>query len=491
MIKLRRLLEKLPEIQVKGSKEVEITGMCGSSQAIAPGNLFVAKRGRTFDGNQFIPDAVKGGAVAVLTDLYDPLMPVTQLIHPHVQEIEKKLATLIYHSPSSKLKVIGITGTNGKTTTSYLIKHLLEEAGMATGLIGSIEWITGAHRYPSQRTCPDLITNHKLLKEMVDGGCKAAVMEVSSHALDQGRTDQIEFALALFTNFSQDHLDYHFSMEAYRSAKEKLFASLTPGKTAILNGDDPVFPAMAARCAGQVFTYGIEQQADLVATHVKLSPKGASCILLHQGQEVVCTSRLVGRFNLYNLLAAVSAAIHMGVSLEDASHFASRFTRVPGRLEPVTNARGLRIFVDYAHKEVALANVLATLREVYCAPAGSSKKEGRLIAVFGCGGDRDQSKRAKMGSVVSHFADEAIITSDNPRSEDPQKIAEEVQKGMRSGFPFRIELDRKRAIEQAIAQMGPDDVLLIAGKGHETEQIFAHQVIPFSDVAVAQAACKE
>jgi len=481
MTKLRRLIEKLPEIQVKGSKEVEVTGMCAFSKWVVPNNLFVAKRGSTFDGNLFIPDAIEAGASAVLTDLYDPFLKVTQLIHPDVHEMEKKLAALIYDSPSSKLEVIGITGTNGKTTTSYLIKHLLDKGGIPSGLIGSIEWIAGEHRYPSKLTCPDLITNQKLLKEMVDIGCKAAVMEVSSHGLDQGRTDEIDFSLAIFTNLSQDHLDYHHTMEHYLGAKEKLFASLKPGKSAIVNRDDPAFAAIAASSSGKVSTYGIDQVADLQAKDIRLSQKGMTFTVCHEGKEVRCSAHLIGRFNIYNLLAALSAALHFGISLEDACEFAKSFTRVSGRLEPVSNRLGLKIFVDHAHTDHALANVLGALREV---------NKGKLITVFGCGGDRDRQKRWKMGSVVSHLSDEAILTNDNPRTEDPHRIAEEILEGVRSDFPLTVELDRKKAIEAAIERAGPADTLLIAGKGHETEQILAHQVIPFSDKEVAKEACR-
>ncbi len=478
LMRLKRLIQKIADLEVKGSKDIEITGLCANSKVVAPGNLFIAKKGLAHDGTRFIPDAVAAGAVAILTDMYDPFLQVTQLIHPDVASIEAKLAAEYYHNPSSELKIIGITGTNGKTTSSFLIKHLLDKAGLLAGLIGTIEWIVGDHRFPTSMTTLDTITNHKLLREMASAGCKSCVMEVSSHGLDQKRVEEIDFDIAVFTNFSQDHLDYHKDMESYKNAKAKLFSRLREDKWAIFNADDPVQFVTKAK----TLTYAIDNQADLMAKELKLSDKGIQFIASYQGQEVLCKSPLVGRFNIYNLLATIAVGLCSKVALEECIAFIKSFKGVLGRLERVKNGRGLHIFVDYAHTEDALSRVLETINGI---------KKGNLLTVFGCGGDRDQDKREKMGRVASRLSDEVIITSDNPRNEDPEAIVKQILQGVPEKFPVTVELDRECAIRRAIQKMGKDDILLIAGKGHEKKQIFANRVIPFDDVEIAQALVKE
>lgn len=480
MIKLKRLLRHLPDIEVKGSKEIEITGICSHSKLVAPGNLFIAKKGLTHDGNLFIADAIHAGAAALLTDLYNPFVSVTQLIHPDVAKMEAKLAAEYFQNPSREMQVIGITGTSGKSTTSYLVKYLLDHVGISTGLIGTIEWIIGENRYPAKMTCPDVITNHKFLREMVQQKCSVAVMEVTSHALDQNRTGEIDFSLAVFTNFSQDHLDYHKSMEEYKKAKEKLFTQLTEKKTALLNADDPCSAEFAKKTKAKVMTYGILQPADLQAKDLSITDKGSQFTLCYQGQEFVCQSHLIGRFNVYNLLAAIAIGIHLSIPVSTSVSILKNFKYVRGRLERVENRLGIHIFVDFSHKEDALYNVLSTLNSI---------KKGKVITLFGCGGDRDQSKREKMGKVVCQLSDEAILTNDNPRSEDPMTIVSHILQGFSSSYPVTIELDRKKAIEKAIEKAHKGDIVLIAGKGHEQEQIFASQVFSFSDVETARQIC--
>ena len=477
-MKLKRLIEHIPDLEVRGSKDMEVTGLCANSSRVSPGNLFIAKKGRTHDGSRFIPDAVAAGATAVLTDIYDPFLNVTQLIHPHVAEIEAKLAAKYYHDPSHALKMVGITGTSGKTTTSFLIKHLLDKADLLAGLIGTIEWVVGDHHFPGSLTTPDVITNHKLLREMVGAGCKAAVMEATSHGLDQNRLGEIDFDVALFTNLSHEHLDYHCNMEGYRRAKEKLFTRLSEDKWAVFNADDPAtFTTRAKR-----FTYGIQKPADLMAKQVKLSDKGIQFYARFQDEEILCKSPLIGEFNVYNLLAALGVGLCFGLSLGSCASHLTSFKRVPGRLEKVKNGQGLNIFVDFAHKADALENVLITLNRI---------KQGKLITIFGCGGDRDTEKREKMGRIVCDLSDEAIVTNDNPRSEDPEKIAAQILKGFNVDYPVHLQLDRRKAIRRGIEQMCPGDILLIAGRGHEKEQIFSHQVIPFDDVEVVREICGE
>lgn len=487
-IKLKKLLKNVPIQSIKGSKEIDITGLASNSKLVAPGNLFIAKKGLTHDGAQFIPEAVAAGASAILTDLYNPFFSqVVQIIHPNVAEVEALIAKEYYGHSSNRLFLIGITGTNGKTTTSYLVRHLLEKLGERCGLIGTIEWIVGGHVYPSEKTTPDVLQNYKLFHEMASVGCQDCVMEVSSHALDQGRVRSIEFDVAVFTNLTQDHLDYHQSMDHYARAKARLFSSLKKegekpySKVAIVNCDSPYFQQMIAGCQSRLFTYGIDHPADLTASSIRLTSLGMEFEVHYLHQNYFFTSPLIGRFNVYNLLAAMSVGLARGYEMKDILYALSSFERVLGRLERVPNDKGLNIFVDYAHTDDALSNVLTTLKEL---------AKGRLITVFGCGGGRDRTKRPKMGMVVEHLSDLAIITSDNPRHEEPEEIIREILSGFKNPDRALVMIDRKEAIECAVQIADPKDIVLIAGKGHETYQIFSHQTIDFDDRMVAKFACQ-
>jgi UDP-N-acetylmuramoyl-L-alanyl-D-glutamate--2,6-diaminopimelate ligase len=487
-MKLKKLLKDLSIIQVKGSKEVEITGICANSKCVAPGNLFIAKKGWSNDGVKYIPEAIQAGAAAILTDVYDPtLKEVVQIIHPEIKKMEALLASFYYQSPSTELFLAGLTGTNGKTTTSFILKHLLECQGLSCGLIGTIEYIMGEHRYRAPLTTPDVVSNQKMLREMVLQGCQAAIMEVTSHALDQGRVDHIEYDVALFTNLTLDHLDYHQTMENYGRAKQKLFHTLNQGKksfpkVAIVNADDPWHTQMIEGCKAQIITYALERPADLRATHIQFHPEGTSFDLSFQGKTLPCKSNLSGRFNVYNALAAMAIALARHPDLAFVIAALASFRSVPGRLEPVENSLGLNIYVDFAHSDDALANVLECLNEI---------TTGKIITVFGCGGDRDSSKRPKMASVSEAFSDFTIVTSDNPRSEDPVEIARQIVKGFSRPDSYLIELDRAAAIKQAIDRAHVGDVILIAGKGHETSQIFAHKITEFDDRKVAAQLCQQ
>ncbi len=474
-MRLKTLLQKIPEIEVRGPKDLLISGISCNSSLVAPGDLFIAKRGSRDDGNRYISQAIEAGAVCVLTDLYDPFIKITQLIHPDVRTMEAKLASLFFNDPSSELKMVGITGTNGKTTTSFLITRLLDAAGYSAGLIGSVEWVIGDHRFPADLTTPDAITCNKLLREMVNQGCRSAVMEVSSHALDQKRVEGLSFDIALFTNISQDHLDYHSSMEQYRLSKEILFESLSQNNWAILNADSSFQPKTRAK----VMTYGIESDADLGAKDLKLTEKGIQFTASYEGEESLCLSPLIGKFNVYNLLGAIAVGLKMGIPLKTCTVALKGVKTVPGRLERIKNKKGIHLFVDFAHSPDALENVLEAMVPL---------KKGKLITVFGCGGERDQDKRAVMGEVATRLSDLTIVTSDNPRGEDPTSIIRDILKGVDRSRPHQIELDRKKAIEGAIASANPEDIVVIAGKGHEKQQILAHQVIPFDDVEIAKRA---
>ncbi len=489
-MKLNQLLKNIPGCQIKGPQEVIITGISANSKLVSPGNLFIAKKGEAFDGGKFISEAIEKGACAIATDLFDPLLKeVVQVIHPAVSAIESDLAAEYYQNPSDELLMIGMTGTNGKTTTSFIMKYLLDAIKGPCGLIGTIEYIVGDRRYPATRTTPDVTTNHKLLREMVDYGCRSAVMEATSHALTQGRLDKIDFDLAIFTNLTWDHLDYHVTMESYCQAKNQLFRGLGKNarkkkspKWALVNQDSSWTPQIIQDCGASILSYGIDRPADLWATNIELDNRQTKTTLHYQGKAIRCSWPLIGRFNVYNCLAAIGALLTQGFTLESLTEIISRMPPVRGRLEAVKNDLDLKIYVDYAHTDDALKNVLSTLTEL---------KTGKLITVFGCGGDRDIAKRPKMARACEEYADLSIVTSDNPRSENPEAICRAVVEGFINKESYVVEPDRRAAIRQAILMAGKDDLILIAGKGHETYQIFAHQTIDFDDCQVAAEICSE
>lgn len=489
-MKLKKILQNISPLTVKGFKDIEITGLCNNSKQAAPGYLFFARKGLVHNGNQYITDALSAGVVALATDLYNPFLEnVVQIIHPNIPLLESLLAEKFYDAPSQKILTIGITGTNGKTTTSYLVKHLLDHLQMPTGLIGTIEWIIKNNIFPSTQTTPDILTNQKLLHEMLLAGCKSAVMEVSSHGLDQGRVRTIDFDIAIFTNLTQDHLDYHGTMESYALAKSKLFTSLSPKKskeknypkTAIINIDSPFAKTMTQNTRVPILTYGLSEDADIFAENPLFSITGSSCTVCYKGLKEPFHTPLIGKFNLYNCLAAISTGLSLGYNLSTILTILSSFVAVPGRMERIENANKKHIFVDYAHTEDALKNVLESLKEV---------TKGKIVCVFGCGGNRDRLKRPKMGAVAEKFSDKLVITSDNPRNEPPEVVIQEILTGVQNQEKILIEPDRKKAIGLAISELEPEDVLLIAGKGHENYQIFAHYAIHFDDRIVAKEYCQ-
>ena len=472
-MKLRQLLKDLPNISVRGSKEIEITGITAHSQSVAPGNLFIAKKG----GARFIPQAITSGAVAILTDIYDPfLRDSVQVIHPEVQQLEPVLGRRFFRRPSKELFLIGITGTNGKTTTTYLIEHIFRMEGIDSGLIGSIERRIRDKVLPAPLNTPALLTTQKLLREMVECGLKVASMEVSSHGLEQKRVEGLDFDVAVFTNLTQDHLDYHGTMQAYAEVKAILFTQLaSENKWAVVNADDPASSHMLASCTARAITYGIES-GSLRARSVQLTPDGIRFTVTFKNQAADLSCPLIGRFNIYNCLAAIGVALAYGIELQRCCEALSSFSRVPGRMERVPNEKGIYVFVDYSHTEDSLKNALLTLQEL---------RKGRLITVFGCGGDRDRDKRPKMGRTAEELSDLVVITSDNPRSEDPQAILQDILKGLKHPEKAYPEVRRKEAIHYAMSQAQKGDIVLIAGKGHETYQIFAKETISFDDRIVA------
>ncbi len=485
-MKLKVLLKNLPQIDVKGSKEIEVSGIASHSKVVAPGDLFIARRGAAYDGNRFIPEAINSGAVCIFSDVFDPsIRGVTQLIAKDLSQVEALLAAHFWSWPSKELQMVGITGTSGKTTTSYLVHHLFHHFMIPAGLIGTVEYITGVRHCEAPRTTPDVVTNQRLLRDIVKSGAKACVMEVSSHALVQGRVDEIGFDTAIFTNLSHDHLDYHKTMEEYAKAKNLLFRSLAPTRSlepvAIFNVADPWVKKVSEGTRARCMTFGIEQEADVVASDIRTQSTHTTFVLSYAGQSVPVTLPLIGRYNVENGLAAAATFIARGYALEEIARGLSTATPPPGRLERVDNPLDLKIYVDYAHKEDALRKVLQTVR---------ASTPGRLIVVFGCGGDRDREKRPKMARAAEELADFCFVTSDNPRSEDPLAIIREIASGFTT-FRYTLLPDREEAIHGAIDMATPDDLVLIAGKGHEKYQVFASATVPFDDCVVVREYCNK
>jgi UDP-N-acetylmuramoyl-L-alanyl-D-glutamate--2,6-diaminopimelate ligase len=484
-MKLRKLLRHIPVQEIRGSKEIEITGLTAHSGVVAPGDLFVARKGLSRNGADFIPVAMGAGAVAVATDIYNPsLKGITQVIDPDMRGLEANLAAEFFEHPSRSLFVVGVTGTNGKTTTTFLIKHLLERMGVSCGLMGTIEYIMGSARCAAERTTPDVITTHKVLREMVLNHCQAAAMEVTSHALDQGRVSNVAFDVGVYTNLSQDHLDYHKTMEEYADAKAKLFSS-GPNcpKIAVANLDDPWRERIFRQFKGKLLTYSLKDPtADLYASNLRLLPGNCWFKVTYHGRKVLVSIPLTGRFNVSNALAALAVGILRGADLEEVAPLLTDLPKVEGRLERVPNPLGLQIYVDFAHTPDALASSLEAMREI---------TQGRLISVFGCGGNRDVAKRPQMGAIAAEKSDHTIITSDNPRNEDPHRICEEIVGGISGSRSYEVVADRREAIRRAVEAATPADLVLIAGKGHETSQIFAHRTVQFDDRLVVAELCKE
>ncbi|MBJ7449401.1 MAG: UDP-N-acetylmuramoyl-L-alanyl-D-glutamate--2,6-diaminopimelate ligase [Parachlamydiales bacterium] len=486
-MKLKNLLKNIHDAVIRGNKDIDITGLCNNSKVVSPGNLFVAKRGATFDGNHYITDALNGGAVAILTDIYNPFLKnITQIIHPNVDATEAILADEFYQTPSKELFLVGITGTNGKTSTSFLIKQLLEHQQMSCGVIGSVEYIVGQHRYPSTHGTPDLLVNQRLLREMLHNDCKACVMEVTSHGLDQGRVKGLYFHAAIFTNLSHEHLDYHKTMENYAAAKSQLFASLGRKEglapIAIVNCDSPWHQLMISNCQAPVITYGMDETADVRAEDILLHPNYSEFTVCYQDQKARFHLGLMGRFNISNCLAAIALGLYCQLNLHQLVAIVANFQSIPGRLQRIDNDIGLHIFVDYAHKPDALENVLQCLKEV---------EGGRVITVFGCGGNRDRQKRPVMAQISERYSSMSIVTNDNPRDENPQTIISEIVAGFQSKENYLVEEDRSLAISKAIDIAKKGDIVLIAGKGHETYQIFAHKTLAFDDSKVASNLCAQ
>ena len=460
---------------------VHIAHLTDDSRAVRDGSAFVAISGTETDGHRFIPQAVDAGAALVVCTrcperAKQQFPSIRVLVVDDTRRAVADLASLVYGAPSDELTMLGVTGTNGKTTVAYLLHHLWTALGEPTGLLSTIDVRTGTESTNAALTTPGPIALQSALRDMADAGCTACAMEVSSHALDQHRVRGVEYDVALFTNLTVDHLDYHGTFEAYRNAKKRLFDGVPSGATAVVNADDPSWRALTADTDADVCTYALEAEATIQGTCLDNALSGLR--LAVNGHER--TFRLAGTFNAYNLLAAYAAGRALGYDAPAVLDALADAPPVPGRFETIALPNGPTVVVDYAHTPDALENILTAVR-------ATAVPDARLWCVFGCGGDRDTSKRPTMGRIAETKADRVIVTSDNPRTEDPVAILHDIRAGLHQPDAARWIVDRRTAIEAALSDAAPSDVVLIAGKGHETYQIIGTTRRPFDDRAVVRA----
>ncbi|HVW03182.1 MAG TPA: UDP-N-acetylmuramoyl-L-alanyl-D-glutamate--2,6-diaminopimelate ligase [Planctomycetaceae bacterium] len=472
-VSLRRLF---PAASFVGCADIRVTAACSSSEECRPGALFAVNRGVRFDGHAFIADALRRGASALLVERPQPDAGVPQCVVPDVRRAYAELCSALEGSPSRELRLAGVTGTNGKTTITWLIRALLQNAGHRTGLLGTIEYHDGLHGEPASLTTPDSRTLATWLAAMAKRRTTHAAMELSSHALAQHRTAGTELDVAIISNITQDHFDYHLDFEHYRASKLRILEHLKPTGVAVINIDDAGSRSCLPHSPGAVLTYGFQQGADITADVLEESLGGSIFRLLTPNGSIDVRTSLIGRHNISNCLAAAAAGLHFGLSLEQIAAGLESLHSVPGRMEPVECGQPYAVFVDYAHTEDALERAIVALRRLTV---------GRVLCVFGAGGDRDRTKRPGMGRAAAE-ADIAILTSDNPRSEDPEQIMREILAGFPAEAHPELEADREQAICRALELARPGDSVLIAGKGHETEQICGAERRRFDDRAVAR-----
>ena len=479
-------------VEQRGALDRSVTSVTDDSRAVASGSLFVAVKGERADGHRFVAQAVQAGAAAIVAQ-----ESVEMGLLPFVKVVDSRKAlgligSRFYGDPSSQLSMIGVTGTNGKTTTTYLCKALLEGIGRHVGLIGTVAYQIGAETIPASHTTPGALELQGLLQRMTQAGLNSVVMEVSSHALAMDRTAGCEFDAAIFTNLTQDHLDYHRTMEEYFQAKLRLFTGLGKGKKtgqrAIVNMDDSRGAEIRAACRVPVWGFAVKSQADLKAERIHLSMDGSRFSAATPAGTFTVESRLVGEHNVYNLLGAIGVALHTGATCDQVREAVASVINVPGRFERVSAGQDFTVVVDYAHTEDALVRLLT---------AAQVLRTQRIITLFGCGGDRDRSKRPKMGRAAVEYSDVVVLTSDNPRTEDPMAILREVEVGVREALQSRSHVeyhlvpDRREAIGMAVRLARAGDIVLIAGKGHEDYQIVGTKKVYFDDREVAREAIQQ
>ncbi len=495
-MKLSRLLENVVVTklfqtmygQMVVTQDVEISKLQYDSRKVERSDCFVALKGTKSDGHAFIQNAINQGAkVIVLQDdsvLPDSLCMHTGIVKVVVPDTRRALAVMssnFFGNPSKKLKFVGVTGTNGKTTTSHLVKAILEATGEKVGLVGTIEYKIGDRIIPATHTTPESLELNELFSSMVENNCTSVSMEVSSHALDQSRIYGLDFDVAIFTNLTQDHLDYHETMEKYFEAKKILFTELKPTGCAVLNHDDRWGVQIHDSIKTRTISYGITCAADVKVKDMKFGMNGTALIVSNGHGEFTFTIPLIGKFNVYNVLAAYSAGIALGIPREQILTGINNLKNVRGRFERIVSPAGWTAIIDYAHTPDALENCLKTIHDIL-----PTQNRGRIITVFGAGGDRDKSKRPLMGHVAGDYSDIVIVTSDNPRTEEPEKIIDDIMRGVIRHASVLREVDRRTAIERAVSCAQRGDVILIAGKGHEDYQVIGREKIHFSDREVVE-----
>ncbi|RJP29399.1 MAG: UDP-N-acetylmuramoyl-L-alanyl-D-glutamate--2,6-diaminopimelate ligase [Actinobacteria bacterium] len=491
-MRLSELLSGLESLRLEGAGDVDITGIAYHSQRAQEGDIFVAVRGFKTDGHLYIKDAVEGGvaAVVVAEGWERPADFPADVAMVRAGDTRLAMALLgdrFWGHPSGRLALVGVTGTNGKTTTAHLVEAAACGAGMTSGLIGTVVYRVAGRELPVGRTTPESADLQEILADMVNAGCEVASMEVSSHALSLRRVDACEFEVAVFTNLSQDHLDFHRDMEDYFQAKERLFLPRSQGgleaRAAVINIDDPSGRRLVERAAGRVLTFGTGENADLRGDLLEAGLKQSRVVVEYGGERWQGTTALTGRFNLHNILASLGACIMLGLDAASSLQGILSHTGVPGRFQAVDEGQDFAVLVDYAHTPDSLRRVLQAAREI---------TPQRVIAVFGCGGDRDRGKRPMMGEIAVLEADVVFVTSDNPRSEEPQAIIADIEEGARAaGAPYKVIADRRAAIAEAVSEAKKGDAVVIAGKGHEKGQIFADRTLPFDDVEEARSALRK
>jgi UDP-N-acetylmuramoyl-L-alanyl-D-glutamate--2,6-diaminopimelate ligase len=487
-MKLRQLTQQLSKATVSGDLDQEVTGICVDSRQVTPGVVFVAVRGSEADGQKFVQDALEKGAVAIVSEVAPEADWENSRCWAHVPDARTAVAELACEwnaHPSAAMKVVGITGTNGKTTTAFLVHSIMKKVWTRAGLLGTVQVDDGAEVATATHTTPGPVELQSILRTMADNDCRGVAMEISSHALDQKRTDGLQLDVAVFTNFTQDHLDYHRTMEAYFEAKRRLFVLLeTQGgdkkTTAVINLDDPYGQRLVDEFKGllHMITYGHGVHADLRIGRAVQTVRGTEFDVQFKERDFLVRTPYIGRFNVENCAAALAASIGAGIKPRDAVRALADAPQVPGRMENVGSRDGASVFVDYAHTPDALKNACAALREL---------NPRKLITVFGCGGDRDAGKRPLMGAAAMEGSDLCIITSDNPRSENPITIIQDIEKGM-GGSHYETIPDRMLAIQVAVNTSEEGDIVLVAGKGHETYQEIAGKRLDFDDRRAAYKA---
>jgi UDP-N-acetylmuramoyl-L-alanyl-D-glutamate--2,6-diaminopimelate ligase len=493
-VKLKKIIDNLTGIvKVEGKTNLEISGMACDSKAVKPGHLFVALKGSKVNGADFIDEAIERGASAILLDACDKGIFKRGDTFIYVKDARLGLAQACrayFGDISGKMRLIGVTGTNGKTTITYLMESLFKAAGEEAGIIGTVNYRFGKRLIPAVNTTPGALELYSLLSSMRKEKIKNCVMEISSHSLELGRVETLKFDTAIFTNLTREHLDFHKNMEDYLNAKLKLFEKIKKDGFAIINIDDPsaakIIEKVKSDAKAKIITYGIDSEADVTAKDINLSRRGLKFqlgVVEQSSAPIEIKSSLIGRHNIYNVLASIAAAIAIGMGLKDITKGVEAMKGLPGRLESVGCGQNFSVYVDYAHTEDGLENVLKSLREL---------KPRNLISVFGCGGNRDRFKRPGMGKISTELSDKVFITSDNPRNEEPTDIINEIAKGIDPEKDnYVIEPDRFSAIKKALAEAQKGDIVLVAGKGHETYQIFKDTTVPFDDREVVKRILKE